>query len=66
MIIIYDIDTNMLRELSEKMGLKFVRKDDDVAIDKMMEISKPNRPEVREFFQRQLESIRKDETKGED
>lgn len=48
------------------MGLKFVRKDDDVAIDKMMEISKPNRPEVREFFQRQLESIRKDETKGED
>lgn len=66
MIIIYDIDTNMLRKLSEKMGLKFVRKDDDVAIDKMMEISKPNRPEVREFFQRQLESIRKDETKGED
>lgn len=45
--------------LSNKMGLILINKKDteNTLVSKMLDISKPNRPEVKEFFQRQLENV---------
>lgn len=52
------IDIERLKELSIKMGVRFVEVDEEnVSFAKILDISKPNRPEVKEFFQRELERM---------
>lgn len=64
MIFIQNID--IINDLAEKMGIKFVIvkpeelfKHKNINISKILDISKPNRPEVKEFFQKQLEALEK-------
>lgn len=53
-------DIELLKELSSKMGLRVVDLDKEkVFVPKSLDLSKPNRKEVKEFFQRQLDAIGK-------
>ncbi|WP_411683139.1 hypothetical protein [Clostridium thailandense] len=59
------IDRNKLDELGKKIGIKFIKinseddlKTKNVVYSKMLDISKPNRPGVREFFKRQSDVIK--------
>ncbi|WP_411683140.1 hypothetical protein [Clostridium thailandense] len=59
------VNREKLNTMATKMGLKIIEvsreKEEtqrNVTYSKMLYISKPNRPEVREHFQKQLEAIR--------
>ena len=47
-----------IHAIANKMGLEFIE-DNNLSIinSRMLNISKPERPEVKEFFQRQLENV---------
>ena len=50
-----------LKSIAEKMGIEMTEtvemEETNMNYSKMLDISKPDRPEVKEFFQRQLEAV---------
>ena len=50
-----------LRNMANKMGIEMTEtiemEENNMNYSKMMDISKPDRPEVKEFFKRQLEAV---------
>lgn len=52
------LNKERIHSIANKMGLKFAdNKDSNILTSRMLNLSKPCRPEVRVFFQRQLENV---------
>lgn len=60
MIKSFDNRKEKLEIFTNKMGMKLVNSEErrNTYSSKMLDISKPGRPEVKEWLQKQLESIR--------